>query len=153
MTLRHLLHRLIHDSAPGITGVLEYLNAGRQNKMSLQLLTNKVNANSESHTLNVQEAEAAIDRINGNIAIAEYFAAKSNAVVVVLPDDGPMGDMCLLDAFLQCQKSQGDFSAELMKDYADGKIDEREFARISKTIRQTVAQLLELENAIKQVVQ
>lgn len=152
MTLRHLLRRLVYASPAGITGVLEYFNAGRTNKMSLQTLTNKVNFNSQSHTTNIDEFEQAVDLINCNYQVAEYFAAKCHSIVFKLPDV-EVGDMALLDGFMDIMREIGDISTEFQKAYADGNINQKEFARICQEISDAQSKLLAFQAKINLVVQ
>lgn len=119
--------------------------------MSLQLLTNKVNANSESHTLNVQEAEACIDRINANYEVAEYFAHKAGAVVVRLPDVIE-SDMALLDEFMAIPVELGDVCNKFQRAYADGNINKQEFKVISKEVDDEIAALLSFKASVGRVV-
>jgi hypothetical protein len=150
--LRHLLHRLIYASPAGITGVLEYFNAGRVNKMSLQTLTNKVNFNSTSHTTTTDEFEQAIDLINCNYEVAEYFARKCNSIVFRLPDI-EIGDMALLDGFMDIMKEIGEISMEFQAAMSDGRINQNEMNRIAKEISDAQSKLLAWQARVNQVVQ
>lgn len=152
MTLRKLLHRLIYESPSGITGVLEYFNAGRVNKMSLQTLINKVNFNSHSHTTNTEEFELAIDLINCNYEVAEYFASKCNAIVFKLPDV-VVGDMALLDGFMDIMREIGEISTEFQEAMSDNKITREEMGRIAKEISDAQSKLLAWQARVNQVVQ
>lgn len=151
MTLRRLLHRLIYASPPGITGVLEYFNAGRVNKMSLQTLTNKVNFNSETHNTNVDEFEQAVDLINCNYEVAEYFAAKCNSIVFKLPNV-QVGDMALLEGFMDIMTEIGEISTEFQKAISDGRISQNEMDRIAKEIGDAMSKLLAWQARVSLVV-
>jgi hypothetical protein len=151
VTLRRLLHRLIYASPPGITGVLEYFNAGRINKMSLQTLTNKVNFNSETHNTNVDEFEQAVDLINCNYEVAEYFAAKCNSIVFKLPNV-QVGDMALLEGFMEIMTEIGEISTEFQKAISDGRISQNEMDRIAKEIGDAMSKLLAWQARVSLVV-
>lgn len=153
MTLRKLLHRLIYASPSGITGVLEYFNAGRINKMSLQTLINKVNFNSHSHTTNIDEFEQAVDLINCNYEVAEYFAAKCNAIVFKLPDIEVGDDIGLLDGFMDIMREIGEIATEFQAAMADKKITRAEMIRIAKEISDAQSKLLAWQARVNQVVQ
>jgi hypothetical protein len=151
VTLRRLLHRLIYASPPGVTGVLEYFNAGRKNKMSLQTLVNKVNFNSETHNTNVDEFEQAIDLINCNYEVAEYFAAKCNSIVFKLPSV-QVGDMALLEGFMEIMTEIGEISTEFQKAISDGRISQNEMDRIAKEIGDAMSKLLAWQARVSLVV-
>lgn len=148
MNIRNLIHRLVHDSVGGLPRVLEAFNYGRKNQMSMQLLTNKLNPNSETHTTNVQEFELLGDTLNVNLQISEYFATKCNAVVFVLPDVDE-GDMAILDGFMQMTKELGDVGMKFQLAYADGSLDKTDVKVIRKEIKELVASALAFDKRIE----
>lgn len=142
MKLRQLLHRLVDDFAGGRQIVLEAWNFGREkNKMSEQMLNNKLNPFSESHNTNVNELELALDVVNGWHAMAEFAAQKCNAVVVVNPEI-PESDMGGLDLFLSIMTASGTFAKEFQDDYADVVIDAKESARLDEKTDALIAAVL-----------
>jgi hypothetical protein len=151
LTIRHLAHRIAHDFEGGTEGLLNFMNLGRETKLSFQMLTNKLNFNCTSHHLYIEELEQILDRTNRNISVAEYFAAKANAVVFQLPEF-PESDMALLDVFMRANEELGDVSGAFRKAYADGNINNIEFAAISGEIDDVIAVLLEFKSAVKRVV-
>jgi hypothetical protein len=151
LTLRHLIHKLVHASPSGLAGLLDYLNIGRTANMGVQTLSNKINFNSTSHTLNVQEAEQVLDYVDGNFSAAEYFASKCQAVVFRLPEQID-GDMALLDLFMDAMRELGEVSAEFQKAYADGRITMLEFAQIAKEIDDVIAKLIAFKCGVERVV-
>jgi len=152
VTLRHLVHRLIYASPAGIAGVWEYLTSDKKNRMPLQTMTNKVNFNSTSHNLNITEFEGAIDLIDCNYEVAEYFAAKCNSIVFKLPDVQP-GDMALLEGFMEIMTEIGEISTEFQKAISDGRISQNEMDRIAKEIGDAMSKLLAWQARVSLVVQ
>lgn len=133
MTIRHLTYRLVHNSEKGVPTLASEMGK------SHQILNNKLNVNSESHHLTIDEFETIGDFLDVNIEYATYFANKANAVVVQLPDDAPTGDMALLDSFMQCVESGGLIAKEFKKAFADGRIEEHEYEVIKKAMYDSVA--------------
>lgn len=146
MTIKHLAYRIGHDFSGSVAGLASLMNKGDV------VLRSKLNPNSESHHLNIEEFEMMVDFANRNLDVAEYFASKVNAVVVVMPA-APEGDMALLDLFMGAMKELGEVSAEFQKSYADGNITSKEFARISEEIDDVLEKLLEFKAAVKRVSQ
>ena len=136
MTIKHLAYRLAHESARGISSLAQDMGKGAQ------VLSNKLNPNSETHHLTIAELEMLADFTNNNLAIAEYFAAKIGAVVIALPSDVPASDMSLLDAFMQSVIDGGEFAQSFNAAYADGRVTHEEFCALkAKTYHMIAAQL------------
>ncbi|MGJ8619588.1 MAG: phage regulatory CII family protein [Methylophilaceae bacterium] len=133
MTIRHIVYRCVHDSEKGVPTLASEMGK------SYQVLLNKLNVNSESHHLTIDELELIGDFINSNIAFATYFAQKSNAVVVQLPEVEQYGDMNLLDSFMQCVESNGEIARDFKDAYADGRIDDREYQEIKASMYTSIA--------------
>ena len=115
-------------------------------------MTNKVNFNSTSHNLNITEFEGAIDLIDCNCEVAEYFAAKCNSIVFKLPDVQP-GDMALLEGFMEIMTEIGEISTEFQKAISDGRISQNEMDRIAKEIGDAMSKLLAWQARVSLVVQ
>lgn len=151
MNIRELLHRLVHETPGGVARVLEAINYGRKTQMSTQMLTNKLNQFSESHTVNIQELELIANTLNLNLPLAQHFAEKANAVVFVLPDVTE-NDMALLDGFMQITKELGDVGQRFQQAYADGEIDKRDAKILKKETDDAVAALLAFQKRIEGMV-
>lgn len=151
MNIRELLHRLVHDIPGSLPRVLEVINYGRKTQMSQQLLLNKLNPYSDTHTVNVQELALMADTLNLNEHFARHFAEKANAVVFVLPDVGE-SDMAILDGFMQIPKEAGEIAKAFMEAYADGDIDKSDAKKICKEIEDTVAAALAFKKRIEGMV-
>lgn len=150
MSLRRLLHRIVHDMEDGITLCAKAINADRASSITEQSLINKLNTSPNDH-LNIRDAERLITRANGDLAVARYFAEKANAIVVVLPSV-PESDMALLDDFMKIATELGETSARFQQGFADGVITEKEFSAISKEVNDTVAALLAFQKSVERVV-
>lgn len=133
MTIRHLVYQLVRKSKMGVPTLAEAMGRG------IQILNNKLNVNSDSHLLSIDEFETIGDFLDVNIEYATYFANKANAVVVQLPDDAPTGDMALLDSFMQCVESNGKIAKEFKAAISDGRISDPEYQVIKKAMYDTVA--------------
>lgn len=116
-----------------------------------QVLTNKLNPNSETHHLTITELETLADFTNANTAIAEYFAEKAGAVVVPMPEI-EQGDMGLLDSYMAADAERGMISTRFMRAFADGRIDPREFNEIKLQTYQAIAKQLAWLAEIERVV-
>jgi hypothetical protein len=124
MRLRDLLYHLAHDNSGGVVALETRLRAKEK------YLQNGLNPNmAETHHINVSVMEKLLDFIpNGNMEVAKFFASKANATVIPIPviADG-IGDMELLDGFLNVTRELGEFSGEFQKSWADGRITPKEF--------------------------
>jgi len=140
LTIRHLAHQLAQHRIGDLA-----LFMGKDT----QVLRNKLNFNSDSAHLYVQEFEQIVDFTDANFAVAEYFAAKCNAVVFQLPAIQDDGDMSLLDSYMQIMKEMGDLAAEFQKAYADGSIDRKEFTRIANEVTGVQARLLAFQSTVE----
>lgn len=145
MTIKHLAYRIAHEFVGSVAGLASLMGKGDV------VLRNKLNPNSESHHLNIEEFEMMVDFANKNFDVAEYFAAKAHSVVVQMPEL-PESDMALLDVFMGAMKELGEVSAAFQKSYADGDITSREFSEISNEVDDVIAKLLEFKSAVKRVV-
>jgi hypothetical protein len=124
MNLRTVLYHLVHDSQAGA--------AELERSLMLQAgyLQNAVApSQADSHHMNAKVLEKLLDFIpNGNISAAKFFAGKANATVIPLPTGmGHVGDMELLDGFMNVVRELGDFSGEFQKAWDDGRITSKEF--------------------------
>ena len=136
MTIKHFAYRLAHDSPRGIASLADDMGKGAQ------VLTNKLNPNSETHHLTIAELETLADFVGGNQRLAEYFAAKANCVVVELPSDDLPNDMSLLDVFMAAQIAAGKFSQALADAILDGDVTAEELEIIKTANREAIAGLL-----------
>ena len=135
MSFPDYLYRIAHDY-PGAVPAL----AARMGK-NPTVLMHKLNPNNITHGVMANEAEQIIDLTDSNLSAAEYFASKTNAVVVQLPDCNG-SDEELLDAFMDVVKELGVLSAEFQRDWADGRITPVEFRRLSKEAARLQARVL-----------
>jgi len=140
-----LAYRIAHEFVGSVAGLASLMGRGDV------VLRNKLNPNSESHHLNIEEFEMMVDFANKNFDVAEYFATKAHSVVVQMPEL-PESDMALLDVFMGAMKELGEVSAAFQKSYADGDITSREFSEISNEVDDVIAKLLEFKSAVKRVV-
>lgn len=98
--------------------------------MSSAMLRNKVNTNDVTHKLTLCESVTLQD-ITGDHRILHAMADHLGYVCIKLPAPGA-SDMALLDSFMAITKELGDFAGEFQKDWADGRIDAKEAARLRK---------------------
>lgn len=115
-----------------------------------KVFQNKLNPNSETHYLNIDEFEMLTDFADRNLDVAEYFAQKVNAVVVKLPA-GQECDMALLDVFMSVMKELGDVSSKFQQAYADGDINQFEYSDICKEIDDVVSRVLAFKEEVRRV--
>lgn len=146
MTIKHVAYRLAHGFVGGAISLAALM--GKHEKV----MQNKLNPNNDQHHLTVDELEMIADFTSGNIAVAEYFAGKANAVVVQLPNMDEFGDMALLDSFMDIMSELGSLSKEFQSAYADGDINKQEFKRIADNIGKAQGRLLAFQNTVQRVV-
>lgn len=151
MELTAKVQKLVATSPDGLVRALAEINDGRSNQMGPQVLNNKLNPNYEQDCLNLIQFEAIVRRLDLNIELAKYFAAKSNAIVVSLPAV-PESDMALLDDFMNIARELGETSQRFQTGFADGVITQTEYMQISKEVHDTVAALLQFEQSVARVV-
>lgn len=146
MSFPDLIYNIAHDY-PGKVPAL----AARMGK-NKTVLQHKLDPDYPSHAINADEIERIIDLTHTNRQAAEFFAGKADCVVIAMLACAG-SDMELLDSFMQVVAQLGEFSAEFQRDWADGRIDAREFARLTKESDDVIARLLELRNRIGQMVE
>lgn len=146
MSFPDFLYRIAHG-APGAVPAL----AARMKK-NVTVLQHKLNPNCSTHGVMAEEAEQILDFSNKNFEAAEYFAAKANAVVIpLIVCDG--SDMELLDGFMDVVKELGEFSAEFQRDWADGRITEKEFKRLKDEATEVQARMISLMARIERLIE
>lgn len=138
MTIKHLAHRIAHKF--GIASLAE--NMG----LDTQILRNKLNVNSDSHHLYIEELSLLSAFTNGDLEVAGFFAERSGAVVIVLPEmsDG-QSDIELLDAGHKAAIGYGKSAYEKSAALEDGKIDKREMEAIRHANRILICAILSEE--------
>lgn len=115
------------------------------------VLRNKLNPNSETHHLNIEEFEMMLDFANRNQDAAEYFAAKAGGVFMKVPDV-PESDLGLLDLFMGTTKELGDVASAFQSAYADGNYTNKEYDALSVEVDEVIARLLKFKAGVKRVV-
>lgn len=145
MTIKHLAYRIGHEFVGDVAGLASLMSKGEV------VLRNKLNVNSTTHFLTVQEFETMTDFAERNQDVAEYFSEKAGGVFVKLPTVVE-GDMALLDLFMGAAKELGDVSASFQKSYADGKYTIKEFDDLSSEIDEMIASALAFKAGVKRVV-
>lgn len=143
MTIAHLAYRIAHDFKGGVVGLASMMGRGDK------VLASKLNPNIDTHHLTIGELEMLADFTDTNYDVAQYFADKCNAVVFKLPAVDDESDMCLLDAYMQIMKELGELSAEFQSAYADGKINNKEFARIAGEVTGVQSKLLAFQSLVQ----
>jgi len=143
LTISHLAYRLAHEFKGGIVGLASLMGRGDK------VLASKLNPNTQTHHLTIDELEMMGDFTDTNYQLAQYFADKCNAVVFKLPNVIDQGDMNLLDSYMQIMKEMGELAAEFQNSYADGSIDRKEFARICAEVTGVQARLLAFQSTIE----
>lgn len=145
MTIKHLAYRIGHEFSGSIAGLASLMAKGDV------VLRNKLNPNSETHHLNIEEFETMVDFANRNRDVAEYWSAKAGGVFVKLPEMKE-SDMGLLDLFMGTMKELGDVSSTFQTAYADGVFTHKEFNLLEIEVDEVIAKLLEFKAGVKRVV-
>lgn len=156
MKLKRLLHQLVMGAADSVEVLCARMQQREQMldpyapKRSLQVLRNKLNPDSASHHITLDELELLAEFTGTWVPIANYFAQRGNAVCVPLPDVA-LGDMGLLDAFMDVSIQQGNFAIEFQKAWADGNISEHEYQRLHAAIYAGISKQLGLLKEIERL--
>lgn len=145
MTIKHLAYRVGHEFPGSVAGLASLMGRGDV------VLRNKLNPNSETHHLNIEEFEMMLDFANRNQDAAEYFAAKAGGVFMKVPDV-PESDLGLLDLFMGTTKELGDVASAFQSAYADGNYTNKEYEALSVEVDEVIARLLEFKAGVKRVV-
>lgn len=145
MTIKHLAYRVGHEFPGSVAGLASLMGRGDV------VLRNKLNPNSETHHLNIEEFEMMLDFANRNQDAAEYFAAKAGGVFMKVPDV-PESDLGLLDLFMGTTKELGDVASAFQSAYADGNYTNKEYQALSIEVDEVIARLLEFKAGVKRVV-
>jgi hypothetical protein len=146
MSFSHLLYRIAHafpGKVPALAALME---------KNSTVLMHKLNPNRTSHEINAPEIEMLADFADGNLAIAEYFAAKAGGVVVLMPDVN-CSDMALLDSFMSVIGELGEFSSMFQNAWADGHITPEEFQRLKKEASDVQSRMVALLSRIERLVE
>lgn len=156
MKISHIVQQLVSHSPKSIEVLVTEMNEmdalvrPDAPKRGVQVMRNKLNPNSTSHFLTVQEFEMLVTLLGGELAIARYFAQQKNAVVVELPEVNE-SDMALLDLFMASMIELGNLSKSFQESYADGVINQQELIAIKKVTSTVIAKLLEFQAAVERV--
>lgn len=145
MSFRDFLHRVGH-AYPGKVPALAARMGIRE-----KVLQNKLNPNMETHHMTEDEIELMLDFADANRRVAQFFADKSDCLVIAMAP-ATSSDMELLDAYIHAVKKLAEFGAEFQSDFADGRIDNIEFARITRESDAAITAILELRERIGQMV-
>lgn len=113
-----------HDFPGGVPAL-----AQRMAPMSPNVLNKKVDPNSESHHLRLDES-VKMQSITGDYRILHAMAFTLNHVAIPLPHFEDAGDMELLDGFMDIIRELGELTKEFQSSWADGRITLTELAKI-----------------------
>jgi len=136
--LTALLQSLVANTPHGLQIALAEINSTRENKMSEQVLNNKLNPYYMADQLNEPQIEAIIRSLNLYLPVAQFYAAKANAVVFIMPVISESGAE-VSEAFMDITRELGEACAEYQSAYSDRKICRREFKRIARGFDDVVA--------------
>jgi hypothetical protein len=145
LTIKHLAYRIANDSKLGHASLAEAMG------VKAQTLTNCLNVNANTHNLNISNFELLAEFSNGNLAVAEYFAGKVNAVVVPLPEIPDESDIGLLDGYMAVIKEMGELAVKFQEAYADSNISQKELEAIDAEFADVQSKLLAFQSQIKRV--
>ena len=149
--INDLAYRLARSHPGGITALGARMAPSQEKEKSYgQVLINKLNRNNSLNHLYADEFEQIVDLTNSNLAVAEYFASKANAVVVKL-EECSGSDMEILDSFMSIIKEMGELSAEFQQRYADGNISQDDFLRITREARDVHVRLISFISRVEQI--
>lgn len=148
MSLKHVIHSLVHKHPEGITIATDEINERRINKISKQALINKLVPEGTTDCLNIVDFDNIVFRMRLNVAIARYFTAPVNAIVVEMPTV-PEGDLALLDDFMAIAKEMGDISHRFQQAFADGVITKPEFKTVAIEIDEAIQALIRFKESVK----
>jgi len=145
LTITHLAYRLAKKFNGGLVALASAMGKGEK------VLASKLNPNTDTHHLNIEELDTLADFTDSNLELATYFAEKVNGVVLRLPTIPDDSDMGMLDIVMSSMKELGEVFSTFQTAYADGDITNAEYMKISNEIDDVIVRLLELKTAVKRV--
>lgn len=113
-----------HDFPGGVPAL-----AQRMAPMSPNVLNKKVDPNVDTHHLRLDES-VKMQSIAGDFRILHAMAFTLNHVAIPLPNFDAIGDMELLDGFMDIIRELGELTQEFQASWADGRITKNELSRI-----------------------
>lgn len=133
------IHQTAHDAPGGLEALARTMGLGAQ------VLRNKVCPTTDTHKLSLREAVAMMDatgddRILHVIADMRGYSLERRA----LPDAAS-----IVQAVLSAGSEQGDVSKAIQEALADGKLTEREKAKIAQEIREAQRTLDALNSTVQ----
>ncbi|KQT37697.1 phage regulatory CII family protein [Methylophilus sp. Leaf414] len=131
MELTALLQQLVAEIPHGLEIALAAINATRANKMSAQVLNNKLNPYYPADQLNESQTEAIIRVHNLYLQVSQFYASKANAVVFVLPAVSE-NRINVSEAFMDITRELGEACADYQTAYGDKQITRKEFKKIAR---------------------
>lgn len=135
-----------HDFPGGVPAL-----AQRMGDVSPNVLNKKITPKIETHHLRLDES-VKMQSISGDFRILQAMAFSLNHVAIALPDIPELGDMGLLDGYMNIMRKFGELSARFQAAYADGDIDQDEFDAIAHEVNAVQGELLAWQASIKNVV-
>lgn len=138
------------EAAASIASDFNISEIARVMAKSPTTLSNKLNANIESHVLTLQEA-IAIQNITNDSRILNAWAYSEGKTIIDLPEVG-LSDDEVADQLLKLQETIGDFAKTFRLARQKGVITEPDFDAIQKNTLSIITTALQLNAEIEQMV-
>lgn len=138
MRVLEAAYRTVHNSEGGAQAVADGVGIGKQ------VLVNKVNPNSGSHHLTLEEA-VKVMKFTGDIQMLHAIAQEFSGVFVPLPECSSLSDDAIFSDISEMSVKFGGLIQEVVEDARDGQITATELNKIegeAMRLREVLARLL-----------
>lgn len=142
MQVEDAAHKTVHDPKHGGSAAI----AVRMG-MSSNVLNSKVNPNTDTHHLRLDEAVTIMEFTNDH-SMMQAMAQRLGGVYCKV--DGDISQDDLLMTALSTSACQGDIMSEMQAALEDGRIDCRELDNLEHKIQTAMSRLQALKNQVKQ---
>jgi hypothetical protein len=147
MNVEDALYHTAHDFPGGVPALAIRMGC------SQNVLNKKVNPQVDTHKPTLRES-VNIQTLSNDFRVLQAMAHELNHVALQLPVDIELGDMGLLDAYLQTAEANGQLSIDFRVAWADGSISRAEFNKLKDDTHELIAKqlafLAEIERVVKE---
>jgi hypothetical protein len=115
--------------------------------MGAQVLRNKVNPNTKTHHLTLEEA-VRMSVLTQDRRIVEAFARELGLVCIEMPEPENCSDADVIELMAQTWETNGDIGREVNAIFADGRVDQSEVVRLKDRVWKHVRTVFGLTSRI-----
>ncbi|WP_321943010.1 phage regulatory CII family protein [Paraburkholderia tropica] len=120
--------------------------------MSAAVLRSKVNPNTSTHKLTLQDA-VQITTVTNSDAILEAWAQERGYALVRMPDPEHCSDSAVLELMAKTWETNGEIGKEVNRTFEDGVVESHEVTRVKDRIWEHIRTLFGLHSRIEGMVE